>query len=130
RLIEEGSINKGWADFQTAISAAQAVIDNSSATSVEIHDAFVAVYNAYFALEVSTNKTELAALIAAVNDTLENTSEGQWKGQYPAGSKDVLRAVLVPAEDINKDRLATEEGVAGAYNNLKEAYDLYLSQVS
>ena len=125
KLVQQGSVNSGWGEFQAEITAAQAVINNSSSTETAIHDAYVAVYEAFYALTVSTDKSALNTLIKDVTTALTAAREGEYLDQYPRGSKDELQKVLDSAILINEKRLATEQEAAEATAALQTAFDTF-----
>jgi len=129
KTIERGDIQEpGWTLFQGAIAAAEVFLVTGSED--EIHDMFTALYDSYFALKVPTNKIPLGNLIAQVTEKLAVSTEGKWEGQYPAGSKAKLNAVLDAAIPIFEKRLETQSATNAAFNSLDAAFREFESMVS
>jgi len=129
KAIERGDIQEpGWTRFQLAITAADALLTTGSQTG--IHEMFTALYDAYFALRVPTNKTPLGNLINQVTEKLSVSTEGKWEGQYPAGSKAQLQAVLDAAVPVYEKRLETQSATNAAFNALDTAFKDFESKVS
>ncbi|MCL1807895.1 MAG: S-layer homology domain-containing protein [Oscillospiraceae bacterium] len=129
KLIPSTDISpSSWAAFQNAINAAD--IATATGTAADIHDAFVAVYQAYFNLETSADKQPLKDLIEAVTQKLAVSTEGKWAGQYPEHSKSTLQTVLDAAILVYETRLSTVAQVTTALNNLDTAYNTFLGSVS
>ena len=129
KAVQRGDIlEPGWTLFQAAIVAAEAALATGNADA--IHNMFVALYDAYFALRVPTNKTALGSLITTVTNKLAVSTEGRWEGQYPTGSKAELRSVLETAIPVYETRLATQSATNAAFNALDAAYKSFESKVS
>ncbi|MCL2281810.1 MAG: metallophosphoesterase, partial [Fibromonadales bacterium] len=88
----ENITTASWNAFQQKITEAKAITGTSS--SANIHDAYIAMYDAYYALDPSTSKTALGNLINTVTAKLAGSSEGRWEGQYEFGSKAKTQTVL------------------------------------
>jgi hypothetical protein len=121
------NITGGWDAFQNAIAAAKTALSGSPAN---IHAAYVALYNAYYAITVNTNKTALRTLIDDVKNVLASASEGVWEGQYPAGSKAALRAVLDKESLTYIDRLSTQVAADASVATLTAAFNSFKGSVS
>ncbi len=127
-LTRGDTTDASWNAFQNQIITAKAV--SSSASAADIHQAYLDLYAKYYALEVPTVKSDLNDLINIVSLKLAAASEGKWEGQYPAGSKATLKAVLDSAVIIRDLRLSTQSEVDTSFTELKNAYDLFESLVS
>jgi len=121
------NITGGWDAFQNAIASAKTALSGSPAN---IHSAYVALYNAYYAITVNTNKTALRALIDDVKNTLASATEGVWEGQYPVGSKTTLRAVLDKESLTYIDRLSTQAASDASAAALSAAFNSFKGSVS
>ena len=129
KAIERGDIQEpGWTLFQGAIIAAEAIL--ATGTTEVIHETFTALYRAYFALRVPTNKVPLGSLITQVTNKLATSTEGRWAGQYPVGSKAALKTVLDAAIPVYEKRLATQSATDASFNALSAAFRNFESQVS
>ncbi|MDR0293595.1 MAG: fibronectin type III domain-containing protein [Oscillospiraceae bacterium] len=120
-LQSNANITGGWDAFQAAIAAGKKALESSDG----IHDAYVALYDAYYAIQVNTDKAALKALIADVTDTLASAIEGMWSGQYPEGSKAVLKAVLDKETAAYTDRLSDQAAVDAAAAALSAAFKTF-----
>jgi len=128
KAITRGDIQEpGWSLFQGAIVAAEAVLATGTA---DVHNAYVALYDSYFALRVPTNKMSLGNLITQVKNKLAISTEGKWEGQYPTGSKAQLQTVLNTAIPVYEKRLETQSATDAAYNALNTAFRSFESHVS
>jgi hypothetical protein len=112
-----------WDAFQAALASAKAATGN-------FHAAFVALYDAYYALDPGTQKAPLGGLINEVSNVLLTASEGQWEGQYPIGSMAELQAVLDDAFVIYELRLSVQADIDAALAALRAACTHFLSLVS
>lgn len=124
-VYQNGITEESWGDFQTKIAEAKAVIDNENA-----HEMYIALYEAFYALDPNTEKAELANLIAEVNEKLATATEGRWKGQYPFGSKKQVQEKLDAAEIVNNLRLATQDEIDNVFTELNTIYTEFLSNES
>jgi hypothetical protein len=124
KAVERNGITSAaWTAFQAEIAKAEAATSG-------FHAAFIALYDAYYALDPATDKAALGALVAEVQNTMTTTTEGQWAGQYPDGSKAVLQAVLDASFAVYDLRLAVQADIDEALTELQTAYDHFLSLVS
>ncbi|MDR2963898.1 MAG: metallophosphoesterase [Bacteroidales bacterium] len=114
---------ESWSAFQQAIADAQASPANA-------HNAYVALYDAYYALNPNTDKTALGNLISTVKEKLATSSEGRWAGQYEFGSKAKVRAVFDVADTVYNVRLSTQENIDAALSDLTTIYNWFLSTES
>jgi len=121
------NITGGWYVFQNAITAAKDALSGSPAN---INAAYVALYNAYYALTVNTNKAALKSLIDDVKNTLASAVEGMWEGQYPAGSKAALKDVLDKESLSYIDRLSTQAAADASVVALSAALNMFKESVS
>jgi len=121
------NISGGWEAFQNAITAAKTALSGSPAN---IHTAYVALYKAYYAITVNTNKTALKTLIDDVKNTLTSATEGVWEGQYPIGSKATLKTVLDKESLSYIDRLSTQVATDASVAALTAAFNTFKGSVS
>jgi len=127
--VERGDIlEPGWLAFQAEINKAKTV--NQTASPSEIHAAYISLYNAYYAMQVSTDKTALANLVRDVSEKLNTATEGLWAGQYPVGSKAQLQQVYDPVLIVYENRLATQAETNTAFASLNAAFTAFESRVS
>jgi hypothetical protein len=68
----------------------------------------MAIYEAYFNIEVDTDKDALNAIVITVAAVLTDATEGHWRGQVPAGSIAALRTVYDAAALVNELPLSTQ----------------------
>ncbi|MCL2500238.1 MAG: metallophosphoesterase [Defluviitaleaceae bacterium] len=122
KVEKNGITDATWAAFQAAIAGAK--------TATNPHTAFVALYDAYYALNPGTDKAALGVLVNEVTNVLATASEGQWEGQYPIGSMAVLQAVLDDAFVTYDLRLSVQADINAALAALRAAYAQFLSLVS
>jgi len=121
-VVKNGITDASWAVFQAAIASAK--------TATNPHTAYVALYDAYYALNPGTDKGALGALVNEVANVLATASEGQWEGQYPIGSIAVLQAVWDEAFIVYDLRLSVQADINAALATLRAAYTRFLSLVS
>ncbi|MCL2703793.1 MAG: fibronectin type III domain-containing protein [Defluviitaleaceae bacterium] len=127
--LERGDIlEPGWLAFQAEITEAKKV--ESAGLADDIHNMYVTLYDAFYALEVSTDKAKLTALIIQAAEKLDTAMEGLWAGQYPFGSIAELQLAFDPALVVYEDRLATQEAADAAYAVLDAAFTAFESLVS
>ncbi|MCL2100406.1 MAG: metallophosphoesterase [Fibromonadales bacterium] len=117
-----------WDAFQERIAEAEAITSTAPATAV--HDMYIALYEAYYALDPSTSKTALGNLIETVTEKLATASEGRWEGQYAFGSKVQVQTVLDAAVIVYDFRLATQASIEKAFADLDDIYTWFLSTES
>lgn len=120
------NITSGWEKFQNAIEDAETSINSNT----NIHDSYVALYDAYFALTLNTDKTKLGSLIDEVNVYLKSASEGMWKGQYPEGSKALLQSAADEQALVCTNKMSTQEETDAAFYSLKSKFDEFKASVS
>ncbi|MCL2801137.1 MAG: metallophosphoesterase [Treponema sp.] len=126
--VERGDIlEPGWAAFQAEIARAKTAAVSNRNTE---HNAYMALYEAYYKLEVSTDKTALNALITRVAEKLDTATEGLWAGQYPVGSKAELKRAYDPAYIVNENRLATQAQTDSVFASLNAVFTAFESRVS
>jgi hypothetical protein len=115
--LSQGDVtNETWAAFEDAIFFADYEVFG-------YHDAFMNIYDAYFALENTADNSELDALINEVNAVLAVAVEGPWEGQFREGSIADLREVfLEPAAKINSLRLSSQAEIDRKYSLLRSAF--------
>lgn len=120
------NIISGWEKFQTAIGTAKTALNTTS----NIHDAYVGLYDAYYAIKLNTNKTTLKAVIDEVTNTLASASEGMWTGQYPEGSKALLESFVDAQRLVYTNKMATQVEVDNATRNLETRFNTFKASVS
>ncbi|MDR0941003.1 MAG: metallophosphoesterase [Bacteroidales bacterium] len=124
-VVKNGITDESWNEFQTKIAEAKVMTDKDNA-----HTMYIALYEAFYALDPNTDKTELGSLIEVATEKLAAASEGRWKGQYAFGSKAQVQAVLDAAITVNDVRLATQEEINTAFTELNDTYTWFLSTES
>jgi len=117
-----------WDAFQQKIEEAEAVTEISSPAG--IHSMYITLYEAYYALDPSTDKTALGDLIDTVTEKLSVSSEGRWEGQYEFGSKAKVQKLLDAAVIVYDLRLATQANIDEAFADLDDIYNWFLSTES
>jgi hypothetical protein len=117
-----------WEAFQAALDDARLLTASDSAS--DIHEAYMLIYETYYALDPQTNKDALTSLITEVRGILATTSEGLWAGQFEAGSQAVLRAVLNEAVTVNELLLAVQADIDAEHEKLTIALGEYMTKVS
>ncbi|MDR2580831.1 MAG: metallophosphoesterase [Fibromonadaceae bacterium] len=127
-VLRENITAASWDTFQLRITQAEAITGASSAAAV--HAAFIALYQAYYALNPNTNKTALGNLIETATAKLAVASEGRWEGQYEFGSKVKVQAVLDAAVIVYDLRLAIQANIDKAFADLDSIYEWFLSTES
>lgn len=120
------NIVSGWDTFQSALDTAKTALS----TTGDIHDAYVELYDAYFAITLNTDKTKLKTVIDEVDTILASASEGMWKGQYPEGSKSVLQASADAQTLVYTNKMATQEETDNAAAILQSKFDAFKASVS
>ncbi|MCL2328637.1 MAG: metallophosphoesterase [Bacteroidetes bacterium] len=129
KSVPENNITQAtWDAFQQKITEAEAITATSPAA--DIHAMYIALYDAYYALDPNTDKTALGSLIETVTAKLAVSSEGRWEGQFPFGSKAEVQKVLDAAVIVYDLRLATQENIDEAFENLDKIYQEFLSKES
>jgi len=116
-----------WDAFQAAIANARTAAADPTANH---HAAFIALYEAYYAIDPATDKLALGNLYREARAVWDVAIEGPWAGQYPFGSKAVLEAVLVEAFMVYDLRLSNQTQINAALASLQAAYSHFLSVVS
>jgi 3',5'-cyclic AMP phosphodiesterase CpdA len=127
-VVRGDILEPGWLAFQAEIARARAV--GSSAATADIHAAYIALYNAYYALETSTDKTALSALVTQTEEKLSTATEGLWAGQYPFGSIAELQLAFDSAFIVYEKRLVAQAETDAAYAQLNSALTRFISLVS
>ena len=100
--------------FQEALTFASAVLEDENATEEDVANAIVEMTNAYEALVVKVDKSELQMVISAY--------EGIDLSKYTPASAEVFRAAIETAQAVLVKEDATQEEVSEATINLVEAY--------
>ncbi|MCL2488997.1 MAG: metallophosphoesterase, partial [Oscillospiraceae bacterium] len=119
-------LEPGWSAFQSTVTAAKAVVQTAGAETV--HQAYTGIYQAYYDLQLLTDKDMLSIIIDTAIQTLADTSEGNGKGQYPFGSKIPVQAALNDAQPVYENNLAAQTAIDTAAAKLSAALDTYLAK--
>ncbi len=106
---------ESWNALQTELAAAEAVLNNASATQEEVDTAVADLTDALTSLEVATPAVDKSVLQSVVDSvgTLSNDD-----GTYTAESWDALQAKLAAAEAVLNNASATQEEVNAAVSAL------------
>jgi hypothetical protein len=127
--LPQGDVTSAsWTAFQDAITAANGV--GAGAGSTAIHNAYMALYEAYYALENTASFTALNALVQEAAAVLEDASEGLWAGQFPAGSIAPFREIFDAAALVNSVRLSTQASIDAQYALLRPAFTVFMASRS
>jgi endo-1,4-beta-D-glucanase Y len=114
------------ATLLNAITAAQTVYNNTSATQTQVDnakttlDAAVATFQASI-ITNTVSKTALQTSIATGNNLYVNSIEGTAVGQYPAGSRNTLLLAINAAQAVYTNTSATQIQVDNAKATLDAA---------
>ena len=73
------------------------------------------------------NKTSLDSLIVEAEMQQHNAEEGNQLGQYPASAKEAFQQAINAAKEVSSDPYATQGDVNGAYGDLENAIQQFLS---
>jgi hypothetical protein len=117
-----------WDLFQEQIIFAQTL--TSSSAPEAIHTAYTAIYDAYYALETTTDNSALTALINEVTGILATAEEGLWAGQFPGGYIAAFTAVFDKAVHVNELRLSAQTEINEQYGLLQTAFDSFMASAS
>ena len=113
-LKEEDYTEESWKALEEAKEAAEAVLEDPTATQSEIDEAAEALEEAIAALEEKpVDKSELEKAI--------KTAESKVKKDYTKKSWDAMQAALKVAEKVMADEDATQEEVDAAADALNKA---------
>ena len=115
-----------------AISSAQTVNDSNSSSQEDIDQATTSLRSAIEAFSnarVKVNKTTLNSTISTANALYLSSEEGYLKGNYPAGSKAILNAVLESARTVYNNASSSQDEVDQANIALKNAIDEFKAKV-
>ncbi len=118
--------------LEAAISAAQSVDDNSSASQEDIDNATSILKNAiesFKAAQVSVDKTSLASIISTANSLYATAVEGYLKGNYPTGSKSTFKTAIDAAQGIYNNAGSSQIEVNQAVTELNNAINTFKSLV-
>ncbi len=115
--------------FKTAISAAQKVADDTTATADEVTQAVTdlkAAQKKFDAAKISTvNKDALTTAIEEASTKAEAAVAGTDYGQYPQSAIDTFNAAIATAQEIANDATATADEVSQAVTDLQAAEDVF-----
>jgi len=118
--------------LQTAITAANSVNTNTTATQGQVDAAVVTLNNAVTAFKAKViiiDKSKLTSAITAAQAVYDAALEGVGNGQYPTGSKDVLYAAILNANGPIDDAGSTQAQVDQAIIDLNDAVAAFKAQV-
>jgi hypothetical protein len=116
----------GWAVFQSTLNIIKNVITANSPPE-SVHSAYIMLYDAFYALDSTTDKAALEALIAEVTSILAEATEGQWQNQHDVGSKAILQAILDKAVYLFDLRLAIQADVDDIFAELEEGLAVFMA---
>ncbi|MBV7389201.1 FIVAR domain-containing protein [Enterococcus sp. ALS3] len=127
-FVETDFPAKAWADYQTSISDAEALLTKQM-TSGQVKNAAAAVNTAVANLESAKfDKTALQALVARVNEI--DPQEADFAANYADGTKDAWKtfqtalATATERADVNKVDLENGQGdVSWSVTDLTNAYN-------
>ena len=111
---------------------AQTVNDSNSSSQEDIDQATTSLRSAIEAFSnarVKVNKTTLNSTISTANALYLSSEEGYLKGNYPAGSKAILNAVLESARTVYNNASSSQDEVDQANIALKNAIDEFKAKV-
>ncbi|MFA0822514.1 MAG: PGF-pre-PGF domain-containing protein [Methanomethylovorans sp.] len=111
--------------FQTAINAAQAVADSTTATQTQINQAVTTLQAAQTTFDAaritSVDKTALTAAITAANTKVAAAVAGTGIGQYPQTAIDTFKAAIATAQVVADSTTATQTQISQALTTLQAA---------
>ena len=113
-----------------AISTAQAVNNNTTATQTQVNTANTNLQIAiaeFQAKVIHVDKSALVTQIATSQAIYNAAVEGTLNGQYPVGSKANLQQAITVAQGVNTNVLATQTQVNQAVTALQNATNTFLS---
>jgi hypothetical protein len=111
--VEADYTPNSWSAFQSALTTAQAVADNTSATQEQVTNAENALTGAIDALVPRADKTALTAAVASAAAYTES--------EYTPESWQTLTTALTAAQDVLADDEATAGEVASAVSAINAA---------
>ncbi|WP_103109192.1 cadherin-like beta sandwich domain-containing protein [Brevibacillus reuszeri] len=117
-LLEADYTPASWNDLQNALTAAQTVLNNLSATQIQVDDALAALNAAHGGLEnvvAPVDKSELQAKVTAI------TAENLKSTAYTATSWQVFQTALTLANDVLSNASATQADISNALTELTNA---------
>ncbi|MCL2223628.1 MAG: fibronectin type III domain-containing protein [Defluviitaleaceae bacterium] len=122
RAFEQGDVtDESWAVFRNALQL----------RTDDIHAAYMAIYDAYFALENTADFSALFELIADASAVLADAVEGPWYGQFPDGAIETFRAeYFTPAVVVNNVRLSMQADINAQYSRLSAAFAEFTASAS
>ncbi|MCL2697333.1 MAG: InlB B-repeat-containing protein [Oscillospiraceae bacterium] len=114
-----------WSAFQAEIASAKAI--TSTASADVIHEAYMDLYDAFYALVSTADKDDLEELIADVKETLATTTEGRWENQHAPGSKAILKVILDEAIYVFELRITQQDVVDAVFAKLETGLAAYMA---
>ena len=122
KTLEQGQGNytdESWQAFQTALSAAQAVLAKTDATQQEVDQAVEDLAKAYDRLEVPEGVIDTRKLKELVDTSKLIQDQGQ--GDYTDESWTAFTTALSEAEAVLKNQQATQTDIDNARSKLEKA---------
>ncbi|OMF20288.1 hypothetical protein BK132_35140 [Paenibacillus sp. FSL H8-0259] len=138
-LLKDSIVGEGVGQYpaeavkvlEAAIAAAKEVLENP-ATQAQIDAAKATLEAAVAAFEAAViqagNAGEIQAQIIEATTLLNESTEGNGVGQYPAGSKAILQAAITAAENAIRTA-ATQAEIDKANEQLTAAYNAFRAAV-
>ena len=127
--VAEGQYPSGSKNILlAAISTAQGVNNNGSATQAQVNIAVINLNNAILDFQgkvIHVDKSILASTIADAQTLYGGATEGTADGQYPAGSKNNLLAAINSAITVNGAALASQGVVDQEVLDLLDAMNTF-----
>jgi len=119
--------------LSNAISAAQAVVNSSTATQAQIDQAVIDLQDAIDTFESLVNpaqvdKSELETLHSVADELYNNSQMGENPGQYPISAFIVFYSAIQDAREIIMDDQALQADVIYGVQDLQDAIDRFNSQ--
>ncbi|AIQ39265.1 copper amine oxidase N-terminal domain-containing protein [Paenibacillus sp. FSL R5-0912] len=138
-LLKDSVVGEGVGEYpqaakmtlEAAIAAAKEVLEHP-ATQAQIDTAKATLEAAVAAFEAAViqagNAGEIQAQITEATTLLNESTEGNGVGQYPAGSKAILQAAIMAAENVIRTA-ATQAEIDKANEQLTAAYTAFRAAV-
>ncbi|MEI2398153.1 stalk domain-containing protein, partial [Paenibacillus phytohabitans] len=138
-LLKDSIVGEGVGQYpaeavkalEAAMAAAKEVLENP-ATQAQIDAAKATLEAAVAAFEAAViqagNAGEIQAQITEATTLLNESTEGNGVGQYPAGSKAILQAAITAAENVIRTA-ATQAEIDKANEQLTAAYNAFRAAV-
>ena len=119
--------------LSAAITDAQAVHNNTSATQTQVDQAVSTLQNALATFQnslIGVDKSVLQATITEAQAKYDIAVEGNLVGQYPEGTKQELLYEINAAQSVLVSASATQQQIDLATATLQSAMDLFDTQVN